>query len=68
MTLHDSTAFPNSLPHPPFHPHESPMVSLSGLLDLLDALEDQLACAPGIIPLLSNTLRDELEEVADYGG
>jgi hypothetical protein len=44
------------------------IVSLPGLLDLLIVLEDQLVACPGIVPLLSNTLRDALVEVIDDGG
>ena len=42
-------------------------LSVVGLLDLLTALEDQLGNCPGIIPLLANTLRSELEGVVDDG-
>jgi hypothetical protein len=45
----------------------TPTVSLAGLLDLLTVLEDQLAGRPGIIPVLANALRDELEGVVGHG-
>jgi hypothetical protein len=44
-----------------------PITSLLGLLDLLTVLEDQLAGRPGIIPVLANALRDELEGVVGHG-
>jgi hypothetical protein len=46
--------------------HGVPITTLTGLLDLLDALNDELAGAPGLIPLLAITLRDELEGVLSY--
>jgi hypothetical protein len=55
-----------SLPQMP-EPCGTPIISIVGLLDLLTALEDQLAACPGAIPVLANTLRDELEEVVDDG-
>jgi hypothetical protein len=54
--------FPFILPQAPPH-HDVPITTLTGLLDLLDVLADELAAAPGIIPILSRTLRDELDEV-----
>jgi hypothetical protein len=48
--------------------HDIPIVTLDGLLDLLTVLEDQLVACPGIIPLLSNALKEELAEVIDDGG
>jgi hypothetical protein len=48
-------------------PKETPTLSIPGLLDMLTVLEDELASCPGIVPLLSNTLREMLEEVVDDG-
>lgn len=45
----------------------TPTVSLTGLLDLLTVLEDQLAACPGAIRVLANTLREELGEVTGDG-
>jgi hypothetical protein len=58
--------FDNILPQTPLS-CGTPTVSLAGLLDLLTALEDQLAACPGAIPVLANTLRGELEGVVDDG-
>jgi hypothetical protein len=60
-------AFDNRLPQTT-PGRDVPIVGLPGLLDLLTAMEDQLASCPGIIPLLRNTLREELVEVVDDGG
>lgn len=51
----------------PLH-HDIPTTTLTGLLDLLDALDDELTDAPGIIPILSRTLREELVELVGGGG
>ena len=56
----------NSLPQMPDLCGTS-IVSLTGLSDLLTVLEDQLVACPGAIPVLANTLRDALEEVAGDG-
>ncbi|HZA25787.1 MAG TPA: hypothetical protein VFA32_24860 [Dehalococcoidia bacterium] len=57
-------SFTPSIPLPST-PRETPTLSITGLLDLLTALEDQLVACPGSIPVLSITLRDVLAEVVN---
>jgi hypothetical protein len=54
----------NILPQMPL-PNDVPIISLSGLVDLLTVLEGQLVQCPGAIPVLANTLREMLLEAID---
>jgi hypothetical protein len=66
MAQNNPNLFYSILPHGMTPHHDVPIATLVGLLDLLDALDDELTTAPGIIPLLGLTLREELQEVVSH--
>jgi hypothetical protein len=41
-------------------PSDVPLLTLQGLVDLMDALHDDLMAQEGLVPLFSASLRDEL--------
>jgi hypothetical protein len=57
-------AFDNSLPQAPLT-CETPAISLSGLADLIIALEDELAQCPSPAALMANSLREMILEAID---
>jgi hypothetical protein len=66
--VHHNSIFPDHIiPHANGMPIATSIMSLSGLLDLLDALADVTNTAPGLIPLLSHALAEELGEVVSDG-
>jgi hypothetical protein len=46
--------------------YDNPTLSLHGLVDLIAALEDELATCGGIVPLLANELRDALVQEVSH--